>query len=352
MCYNVDIMKKILVILVAIVITTSLLFAFAGCGESFSKNSIMSQIDNNLGWHEGGTETCEYDVTIDGVKVGEYTSVMKSLFSQSAEITASVESANAKLDNFTGYKFTSEMSAEYDGKTFVKVTESYATHRLEPKLSYSKTIENGETVEIITSYEEKKSNVTFIKNGEVTTDSAKYNKSAFVVDNNFLYQFARATTLSSSVSIVVPTYNANASQTQNPSFTCSYASVSNIVLSDKFVLNKSFNQTIADGETLEEVTSGAVNVGYADNSGNVTSSEADESGNITITYPNTLSASIPVIKCTFTTAKTFPASGSISCMIASVAMKAQGDSRFVNRVVARFQEDDIVYSLTNVNYTL
>ncbi|MDE5755911.1 MAG: hypothetical protein K2I23_02350 [Clostridia bacterium] len=345
-------MKKILIILVAIVMTTSLLFVFAGCGESFSKNSIMSQIDNNLGWHEGGTEICEYDVTKDGVKVGEYTSVMKSLFSQNVEISTSNESTNAKLDNFTGYKFTSEMSAEYDGKTFVKVTESYATHRLEPKLSYSKTIENGETVEIITSYEEKKSNVTFIKNGEVTTDSAKYSKSAFVVDNSFLYQFARATTLSSAVSIVVPTYNATTSKTQNSSFSCSYASASNIVLADKFVLNKSFNQTLANGETIEEVTSGAVNIGYADNSGDVTSSEADESGNVTLTYPNTLTSSIPVVKCTFTTAKTFPASGSISCMITSVSMKAQGDSRFINRVVARFQEDDIIYNLTNVNYSL
>ncbi|MDE6372757.1 MAG: hypothetical protein K2L61_04355, partial [Clostridia bacterium] len=336
----------------AIILTTTLLFAFAGCGESFSKNSIMSQIDNNLGWHEGGIETCVYDVTIDGVKVGEYTSVMKSLFNQSIEINSSTDSVKPTLTNFTGYKFTSSMSAEYDGKTFVKETESYATHRLEPKLSYSKTVEDGETIEIVTSYEEKKSNVTFIKNGEITTDSAKYSKSAFVVDNSFLYQFARATTLASSVSIVVPTYNANASNTKNSSFTCSYASVSNVVLANKFVLNKSFSQTIASGEVSGEEVSGAVNTGVADNSGDITTSDADESGNVTVTYPNTLTASIPVVKCTFTTAQTFPASGSISCMIATAAMKEQGDSRFVNRVVARFQEDKIVYNLTSVNYTL
>lgn len=352
MCYNVDIMKKLFIILVAIMLTTALLFVFAGCGESFTKNSIMSQIDNNLGWHEGGTETCVYDVTVDGVKVGEYTSIMKSLFNQNVEIATSTDSVKPTLNNFTGYKFTSTMNAEYDGKTFVKETESYATHRLEPKLSYSKTTENGETVEIVTSYEEKKSNVTFIKDGNTATDSAKYSKSAFVVDNSFLYQFARATTLSSSVSIVVPTYNTGANSTDNPSFICSYASASNIVLANKFVLNKSFSQTIASGDASGEIQSGAVNIGVADNSGDITTSDADESGNVTVTYPNTLTSSIPVTKCTFTTTKTFPASGSISCMISNAAMKVQGDSRFVKRVVVRFQEDQIVYNLTSVNYTL
>lgn len=352
MCYNVDIMKKILITLTAIILTTALLFAFAGCGESFSKNSIMAQIDNNLGWHEGGTETCVYDVTIDDVKVGEYTSVMKSLFNQSVEIISSNESVKPSLGNFTGYKFTSTMRAEYDGKTFVKETESYATHRLEPKLSYSKTVENGETIEIVTSYEEKKSNVTFIKNGEISTDSAKYSASAFVVDNSFLYQFARATTLSSSVSIVVPTYNTAISKTTNSSFTCSYASSSNVVLANKFVLNKSFSQTIESGEVSGEETSGAVNTGVADNSGDITTSDPDESGNVTVTYPNTLTASIPVVKCTFTTTKTFPASGSISCMISTAAMKEQGATKFVNRAVVRFQEDNVVYNLTSVNYTL
>ena len=352
MCYNVDIMKKILIFLVAIILTTTLLFVFAGCGESFSKNSIMSQIDNNLGWHEGGTETCLYDVTVDGVKVGEYTSVMKSLFNQNVEIVSSSDSIKPTLSNFTGYKFTSTMSAEYDGKTFVKETESYATHRLEPKLSYSKTVEDGETIEIVTSYEEKKSNVTFIKNGDVTTDAPKYRQSAFVVDNSFLYQFATATTLSASLTIVVPTYNTAASKTTNSSFTCSYASASNVILANKFVLNKSFSQTIASGEISGEITSGSVNTGVADNSGDITTSDADESGNVTVTYPNTLTASIPVVKCTFTTTKTFPASGSISCMISTAAMKEQGASRFVKRAVVRFQEDNITYNLTSVNYTL
>ncbi|MDE6276241.1 MAG: hypothetical protein K2M75_06900 [Clostridia bacterium] len=344
-------MKKILIILVAIIITTSLLFAFAGCGESFSKNSIMSQINNNLGWHEGGIETCVYDVTKDGVKVGEYTSIMQSLFNQNVEIATSSESNKPKLNNFTGYKFTSKISAELDGKTFVKETESYASHRLEPKLSYTKTVEAGKTVEIVTSYEEKKSNVTFINDGKIASDSAKYSKSAFVVDNSFLYQFARATTLSASVSIVVPNYNAGANSTQNASYTCSYASASNIVLANKFVIKRSFSQTIASGDS-GEANSGAVSVGTADKSGDINTSDADASGNVTVTYPHTLTSSIPVTKCTFTTAKTFPASGSISCMIASVDMKMQGDSRFASRVVARFQEGNIIYNLTSVKYTL
>lgn len=351
MCYNVDIMKKIVIILAAIILTASLLFVFAGCGERFSKNSIMAEINNNLGWHEGGTEVCTYDVTKDGVKIGEYTSIMQSLFNKSVEITTSSESSKPTLNNFTGYKFTSKITAELDGKTFVKETESYASHRLEPTLSYVKTVEEGKTVEIITSYEEKKCNVTFINDGSIASDSSKYSKSAFVVDNSFLYQFARATTLSSAVSIVVPTYNTSANDVQTSSYSCSYANESNIVLSTKFVINKSFSQIVASGDSSEDV-SGAINVGSADKNEDITTSEADESGNVTISYPHTLTASIPVVKCTFTTAKTFPASGSISCMIASVAMKMQGDSRFVSRVVARFQEGDIIYNLTSVNYTL
>ena len=351
MCYNIDIMKKILIILTAIILTTTLLFAFAGCGESFSKNSIMSEIDNNLGWHEGGTEACAYDVTKDGVKIGEFTSTMKLLYNKNVEITTSSENVKPTLEGFSGYQFTSTMSAELDGVTFERITESYANNRLEPKMSYTKTVENGNVVEIITTYEEKKSNVTFIENGETTTDSAKYSKSAFVVDNSFIYQFARATTLSSSVSIVVPTYNTQNKTTQNPSFTCSYSSSTNVVLADKFVLNKSFSQTLESGEAMDEISSGAVNIGTADKSGDIVTGDADESGNVTVTYPHTLTASIPVTKCTFTTSKTFPASGSISCMIATSPMKMQGENKFVNRVVVRFQEDNIIYNLTSVKYT-
>ena len=83
------------------------------------------------------------------------------------------------------------MTAELAGKKFVKETQSYASHKLEPKLSYVKTVEES-SLETITVYEEKKTNVTFIKDGATFTDSAKYSKSAFVVDNSFLYQFARA----------------------------------------------------------------------------------------------------------------------------------------------------------------
>lgn len=345
-------MKKISIIIIAIMLITSLLFVFAGCGESFSKNSIMAQINNNLGWHEGGKEVCKYDVTKDGVKIGEYVSVMESLFNQNVEITTSNESIKPALSKFTGYKFTSTMTAELDGKKFVKETQSYASHKLEPKLSYVKTVEES-SLETITVYEEKKTNVTFIKDGATFTDSAKYSKSAFVVDNSFLYQFARATTLSASLSIVVPTYNSEKNTTQNASFSCSYASATNIVLKTTFVLEKSFSETINSGEQSGEITSGTpVNSGTADNSGDITTSEADESGNVTITYPHTVTSNIPVVKCTFTTAKTFPASGSISCMISTAPMKMQGDSRFVRRVVTRFQEDDIIYDLNYVNYTL
>lgn len=349
MCYNIDIMKKILILLIAIILITSILFTFAGCGEKFSKTSIMSQIDNNLGWHEGGTEICEYDVfNKDGVKIGEYTSQMKSLFNQNIEISTSSESVKPALNGFTGYKFTSTISAEHEGKTFVKTTESYASNRLEPKLSYSKTVENGSSVEIITSYETKKSNVTFIVDGNTATDSAKYSASAFVVDNSFLYQFARATTLSSAISIVVPTYNSQSSKTQNSSFTCSYSNAGNVVLDNKFVLNKSYSETITSGEDV----SAPINVGYSESSDDVITSDADENGNVTVTYKMTLTSSIPVVKCTFATTKSFPASGSISCMIATSPIKAQGYSKFVNRVVVRFEEGGIRYDLKSVNYTL
>ncbi len=353
-------MKKILIFLVAIILTTTVLLTFVGCGESFSKNSIMSQINNNLGWHEGGTEVCTYDVfNKDNVKLGEYTSTMTTVYNQSVSISTSSESVNPKLNNFTGYKFTSTMSATLDDKTakevgykvMEKVTESYASNKLEPKLSYTKTVKDGKVEEIITSYETKKSNVTFIIDGVTSTDSAKYSASAFVVDNSFLYQFARATTLSSSVSIVAPTYNVDSSQTKNASFICSYASASNIVLKNKFVLNKSFSETIGSGDVSGEINSGAINSGYSEVSGDVTTSDADASGNVTVTYSKVLTSSIPVVRCSFTTTTTFPASGSISCMISTAQMKMQGDNNFVSRVVVRFVEGDITYDLTSVNFT-
>ncbi|MDE6471527.1 MAG: hypothetical protein K2L52_00690 [Clostridia bacterium] len=353
-------MKKILIFLIAIILITTMMLTFAGCGESFSKNSIMSQINNNLGWHEGGTEVCTYDIfNKESVKLGEYTSTMTTVYNQNVSITTSNESVNPKLNNFTGYKFTSSMNAELDEetakkvgyKTMEKITESYATNKLEPKLSYTKTVKDGKVEEIITSYETKKSNVTFIIDGATATDSAKYSASAFVVDNSFLYQFARATTLSSSVSIVVPTYSVDANQTKNASFTCSYASSSNVVLKNKFVLNKSFSETIASGEASGEINSGAINSGYIEASGDVTTSDADASGNVTVTYSKVLTSSIPVVRCSFTTTNTFPASGSISCMISTSQMKMQGDNNFVSRVVVRFVEGDITYDLTSVKFT-
>ena len=346
MCYNIDIMKKILVLIIAIILIPSILLTFAACGDSFSKTSIMAQIDNNLGWHEGGTEILKYDVVKGDVKIGQYTSIMESLPSRNVEITTSSESVKPTLNDFKGYKFSSEMTL--DDNTFKKVTVSYASYRLEPKLSYTMTQEGGKTVEIVTSYETKKSNVTFIVDGNVISDSAKYSASAFVVDNSFLYQFARATTLSSALSIVVPTYSVESGKTQNTSFTCSYSSSTSVKLSNKFVLNQSYSQSVtADGETtVDENTSG-----YAESESDIITSEPDENGNTTKTYKMTLTNSIPVVRCTFATTKTFPASGSISCMIATSPMKAEGEKRFVNRVVVSFAEGDIRYNLTSVKYT-
>lgn len=360
MCYNIDIMKKILIFLVALILTVTVLLTFTACGDSFNKNSLMSQINNNLGWHEGGTETCTYDVYINpDEKLGEYTSVMTSLYKKDVAITTSIESVNPKLNSFSGYKFTSTLSATLDDKTaekvgykvMEKVTESYATNKLEPKLSYVKTIKDGKIEEIITSYETKKSNVTFIVDGVKKTDSAKYSASAFVVDNSFLYQFARATTLSSSLSIVVPTYNLQSSETKNTSFSCSYSSSSNAVLKNQFVLEKTFTQTIASGEDSGETVSGAITSGFSEISGDVTMSDADASGNKTVTYQKVLTKSIPVVRCTFATTKTFPSAGHISCWISNAKMKMEGDNYFVNRVVVRFEEDDVKYDLTSVKFT-
>lgn len=345
MCYNINIMKKILIIFVAILTITSLIFVFAGCSEGFSKNSIRKQIETNLRWNENAIEICNYDVMKDGVKIGEYASTLE-LYNKPVEIIASNEEANAKLDSFTGYKFTTSMTAQLDGKTFARETQSYATLRLEPKLSYVKTTED-ETEEIITSYASKKTHVTFIKNGEVTTASSKYGNSAFVVDNSYLYQFARTTTLSSAVTIVVPTYNTQDSKTANSSFSCSYANGGSVILPTKFVLRKSFSETIASGDIPSGVPTSS---GFADSEDDVTSVE-DESGNVTTTYPYTLTSSIPVVNCKFTTSKSFPASGSISCMIASSPLKTQSEGLFAERVVVRFVEDKIEYNLKSIVYT-
>ena len=346
MCYNIDIMKKKLIILVAIVVIVSLLFVFAGCGESFSKNSIRMQIENNLGWHENAKEICEYDVIKDGVKLGTYRTTLE-LFSGSVNIATSQESVNPTLENFVGYKFTQSMKAQLDGAPFERESESYATMRMEPKLSYVKTVEGEESVEIITTYSSKKCDVTFIKNSQIKNTSDKYSKSAFIVDNTFLYHFARVTSLSSSVSVVVPTYDTQNLRVSNASFSCSYATGSSVILENKFVLNREYTQTTPSGE----IASGeSTNLGSADNSGDIETS-TDESGNVTVKYPHTLTSVIPALNCTFTTSKSFPSNGKINCYLANSSMKMQGDSTFANRVVVRFVEGNVLYDLTSVTYT-
>lgn len=348
MCYNIYIMKKKLIILAAITLIITMTLVLAGCGEGFSKNSIRKQIDDNLGWHENGMEICTYDVVKDGVKVGEYTSGLE-LYNGSVTVETSNETVKPTLDSFVGYKFTSSMKASLEGKTFEKHTESYATMRMEPKLSYVMTVDGDLSVETVTTYYSKKSEVTFIKGEEVKTASSKYSKSAFVVDNSFLYQFSRVTSLSSALSIVVPTYDLQNCRTSNETFSCSYSKSANAVLEKKFVLNSEFSHTIPSGESGEITSGEPVNSGSADNSGDIQTS-TDESGNVTVTYPHTVTSVIPVLNCTFATSKTFPSSGKISCLIANSPMKMQGDDNFANRVVVRFVEGDVVYNLTSVKF--
>lgn len=342
-------MKKKLIILAAIVLIVSLLFVFSGCGESFSKNSIRMQIENNLGWHENGKEICEYDVIKDGVKLGTYRTTLE-LFSGPVSIATSQDSVNPTLDNFVGYKFTQSMKAQLDGAPFERESESYATMRMEPKLSYVKTLEGEESVETVTAYSSKKCDVTFIKDGQVKNTSDKYSKSAFIVDNAFLYQFARVTALSSSINVVVPTYDTQNLRVSNSTFSCSYATGSSVILANKFVLNTSYSQTLPSGDAGEIGSGESSAMGSADNSEDIQTT-TDESGNVTVTYPHTYTSVIPALNCTFATAKTFPSRGKISCYLANSSIKMQGDGTFANRVVVRFVEGDVVYDLTSVTYT-
>lgn len=357
-------MKKTLVIIIALMLIAVIPMTFAGCGDSFNTKSVRIQIEENLGWHKGGKEICEYDVfDKNGAKTGKFSSVMESVSQKDVTIATTDESVAPSLKKFTGYKFTSEMTASTGDKQFSRITESYANAYLSPPLSYVKVTDNGKTTEIITKYTGKKTEVTFIVDGKKSQSSDKYKSGSMIYDNAFLYQFARATDLASNLSISVPTYTVGDSvtKTENTNYTVGYSSAGNVILNDYFIVNKKFKDNIASGDVnsgdiesgdiSDPITAGGVN----DKHNDTEEKEIDESGNVVaIIYDYTKTKSIPVKKCTISTTKTFSIKASVYCYISVNKIRNDLDKdneMFANRAVVMFEEGDVTYKLTSIRYT-
>ncbi|MDE5990166.1 MAG: hypothetical protein K2H36_01110 [Clostridia bacterium] len=337
-------MKKSVTIILVIILLMTTLFALVGCKTSFGAKNVREQIETNLGWHTGGSETCVYDVFDGTVKVGSYISQMDYVYNKSVSLSTTVEEQNRTLENFSGYKFETAMSATADGKAYERYTVSYTDLNLAPILSYTKEI-SEKTSEIIASYDTKRINVTFILDGVVTEDSVKSKSGTLTYDNSYVYQFARTTDLTTALSVSIPTYSVDADRTNvtKSNFTMAYAVGTTAILDSDFMLQRQF--TVTNGEQSESA-SGAFD------EKNPVSETTDEDGNVTMTYPFTITSSIPSYKCTFTSTNSSLVKGSISCYIAVNPMRMKDGERFASRVVVMMQEGKMTYKLNSVKYSV
>ena len=337
-------MKKTVTIILVIILLMTTVFALVGCRSTFGAKNVREQIENNLGWHTGGSEICVYDVFDGAVKVGSYISQLDYVYNKSVTLETGVEEQNRTLENFSGYKFETAMSASADGKTYERYTVSYTDLNLAPLLSYTKEI-SEKTTEIITSYETKRINVTFISDGVVTEDSVKSKSGTMTYDNTYVYQFARTTDLSTALSVAIPTYTVSEDKTSvaKSNFTMNYNVGTTAILDSEFLLQRQLVVTNGEGNSSE--------TGAFDEK-NPANENTDENGNVTVTYPYTKTSSVPSYKCTFTSTNSSLVRGSISCYIAADPIKMQDGARFANRVVVMMQEGKMTYKLNSVKYTV
>ncbi len=348
-------MKKKFLLLTVVISLIVLTVSFAGCSDAFNANDIRALIENNLGWHKlTKTEVASYDAfDKDGKKIGEYTMSVELINREDVKISAINSDNDQTLKLFTGYKFVSSLTIDAD-PDYVQIGESYTGYNLSPVLSYTRKVQNGKSTEIFTSYGDKKAQATFIIDGKKTTSESKYATSIHC-DNTFLYQFARATDMSTSLSVNIPSYTITEDliQVYNQAISVAYSSNANITLDKTFILNKEFNEvTTPSGAPSGEITSGnTINSGALESGDKPTSTE-DESGNITTTYPYTETASIPVKKCTFTASKDLNIKASVQCFISTNPIKNElgKENAFINRVIVMIKEGDITYKLTSVEY--
>lgn len=346
MIYNIDIMKKRIFIFVAILTLTMLTLAFAGCNNAFDKNGMREQIEDNLGWHSmTKTEVSEYDVIKDGEIIGSYTTTVNLIAKQDVVVEAIDSANNYSLTGFTGYKFTSTLTIN-DGTSYT--TQGYAKSDLSPAVSYTRRVENGKNVEILSVYGEKNIDTTFIIDANKIQSSAKYKNESFVTDSTFLYQFARATDMASALSVTVPSYTMteNLTQVYTQTISLSHMTNSNIELSKDFVLNKEYSNTqtpsgdLSSGEIIDNSDAFGDNIDYS----------VDASGNVTIKSEYTKTNSIPVKKCTMTADKDLGIKASVSCYIATSPMKNLDGDSFISRAVVMIQEGNITYKLNSIKF--
>ena len=335
-------MKKSLTIILVIILLLTTTLALVGCKQAFNAKNVREQIESNLGWHQGGNETCVYDVFDGDVNVGTYASKMSYVYNETVTLSTSIEEQNRTLESFSGYKFETEIIAtSIDGISYEKYSVSYTDLNLAPLLSYSK--ETTDTiVEIVASYDTKRINTTFICDGAVSSDSVKYKSGTMTYDNAYVYQFARTTDLASTLSISVPTYSIENQKVSKSNYAISYLADMTAPIDTQFVLDRQF---VASGEQSEST------FGVADEK-NPVKEETDEEGNVKVTYPYTQTSSIPSYKCTFTSANSSLVRGSISCYIAVNSLKMPGSDRFASRVVVMMQEGKMTYKLKSISYSV
>lgn len=346
-------MKKKILLISTVVCLLVALIAFSGCSDSFGMSDIRALIESNLGWHKmTKTEVATYDAfDKDGNKFGEYTLSVSVINKKDVTISALDETNDRMLKVFTGYKFVSSLTLDAD-PDYQQITECYTNLNLSPTLSYSRIVDENKT-EIFTSYGEKKAEATFIIDGKKVTSEDKY-ATSILCDNAYLYQFARVTDMSTSLSVNIPSYTMTDDLTQvyNQSISMTFASNSNVMLDKAFILDKTFSQiTTPSGDISGDLPSGDLINGGAIVSGDVPETSTDESGNVTTTYPYTETNSIPVKACTFTASKDLNIKASVMCYIATSPIKnSLDDSSFVNRAVVMIREGDMTYKLTSVSF--
>lgn len=348
-------MKKKVLLFVVVISLVVLVLSFTGCSDSFNSSDIRALIESNLGWHKmTKTEVATYDAfDKDGNKIGQYTMSVELINKDDITVKALDETNDRLLKVFTGYKFVSSLTIDSD-PDYVQTGESYTNYNLSPILSYTRKIENGKATEIFTSYGEKKAEATFIIDGKKTTSDSKY-ATTIHCDNTFLYQFARATDLSTSLSVNIPSYTMTEDliQVYNQAISVSYASNANVTLDKTFILNKKFSEvTTPSGTVSGDIASGAPINSGAIESGDKPESTEDASGNITTTYPYTETASIPVKKCTFTASKDLNIKASVYCYISTNPIKNSlgDDNQFTGRAIVMIKEGNITYKLSTIEY--
>lgn len=307
LCYNIDIMKKSLTIILVIILLLTTTLALVGCKQSFGAKNVREQIESNLGWHTGGIETCVYDVFDGEANVGTYVSRMRYVYNRPVTVKTSIEEQNRTIENFSGYKFETTLSATADGKAYERYSVSYTDLNLTPKLCYVQE-KSDNTVEIITSYDTKRINATFIVDGAVSDDSVKYKTGTMLYDNSYIYQFARTTDLTSTLSINVPTYSNQ--KVSKSTFGITYLADMTASIDNQFLLDKE----VAEGES-------------------------------------NLTSAIPSYCCTFTSTNSSLVRGSISCYIAVHPLKMQDGDKFASRAIVMIKEGKMTYKLKSIEYS-